>query len=375
MTLNTDMPKTRKPRLVVAGEFSAGKTRLITGLIGADVLPSNVTATALPAVWLVQGPHRMAAVDLTGATRDIDTLDGISVDDTHYVVISHPSEILENFDIIDTPGSSDPNIPNTCWERVLGFADIALWCTNATQAWRQSEKSVWEDMPAHLRGSAMLLVTHADRMPDDRMANRVLRRVQREAREYFASYDMASLIRSTDVARIRSMVSETVGALPNLAGAENPVLSQLIDQWSNNPGSTAATTPIAPKAPIAMPRRVQRKTPQQSETVMSQTTVSGEPANSDIVVLKQAPKAQEPSPAAAPERASKPAPQSLLRAAWAEMYEDFEPNDEASLLACVNEFLSLLERHGDRYLPPKAASTHPATANAAGGPNVSGSQT
>ena len=45
----------RLPRILVAGEFSSGKTQLISGLLGEAVLPSNVISTALPPIWLVSG--------------------------------------------------------------------------------------------------------------------------------------------------------------------------------------------------------------------------------------------------------------------------------------------------------------------------------
>lgn len=219
-------PGGRKPRLIVAGEFSAGKTRLINGLLGEGVLPSNVTATALPPVWIVAGDGGCLAVDLDGTTREISALDGISVSDTHYCILSHSSPFLDAFDIIDTPGNSDPNIPPESWERMLGYADMAVWCTNATQAWRQSEKSVWNEMPEHLLSRATLLVTHADRITDTRSAERVLRRVRREAAEYFDSFLMVSLLREDDLAGIRTHLQTLARDPGPLSGAPSEIVQQ-----------------------------------------------------------------------------------------------------------------------------------------------------
>ena len=38
----------RKPRILVAGEFSAGKSTIINRLLGFELLPENVTSTSLP---------------------------------------------------------------------------------------------------------------------------------------------------------------------------------------------------------------------------------------------------------------------------------------------------------------------------------------
>ncbi|QBY00666.1 hypothetical protein E2K80_07885 [Rhodophyticola sp. CCM32] len=215
----------RKPRILIAGEFSAGKTRLITGLLHDDVLPSNVTATALPPVWIVGGAPAMAAVTLSNTVKAIKSYDEVSLKDTRFIIVSHPAEILKAIDIIDTPGSSDPNISTESWEEMLSYADSVIWCTNATQAWRQSEKAFWKELPDQLVGDATLLVTHADRMPDTQMADRVLRRVQREARPFFSTFKMAALIDPRDVAGVSEMVIRDIAPRAGQLGQSNAMVA------------------------------------------------------------------------------------------------------------------------------------------------------
>jgi hypothetical protein len=240
----------RKPRIMVAGEFSAGKTRLITGLLGSQVLPSNVTATSLPPVWLISGNETRSVVNLDGAARDVETLEGISVEDTHFCLLSTPSPFLERFDIIDTPGNSDPNIPSESWERMLGYADAVIWCTNATQAWRQSEKSVWNEMPDHLRQNATILITHADRLPDDRAAQRVLRRVKREAGAYFSSFLIASLLYPDDIRRIAEHLDTVAEGLDELPGEDN----NIVEAFASS--AQAAAVKLSTATATIRPRRI-----------------------------------------------------------------------------------------------------------------------
>ncbi|MBY6154366.1 hypothetical protein KUV47_14180 [Vannielia litorea] len=319
----------RKPRVIIAGEFSAGKTRLITGLLGADVLPSNVTATALPPVWLVSGHNRIAAVDLEGNVRDLDTLKDISVEDTHYCVVSHPAEILKTFEIIDTPGSSDPGIAAESWERMMEFADMAVWCTNATQAWRQSEKSVWDELPEHLVGPALMLVTHADRMPDERTAERVMRRVRREAKKYFSHFEMASLIRPDQVERVSGTLGGIVSELSDLAGSKNPVLEELTRRWESEPAPAA---PQLPEAPKVMPKRFER-----SETAIDLAAPAFE-MGGEILRLN----VDTPTTRTATEV-------SAFRAAWNEMIEVEDASDPAAILFCVERYISMLEENGSTF--------------------------
>ena len=53
------------------------------------------------------------------------------------------TEILNLCDIVDMPGISDPNMDADVWRNMLHLADSIIWCTPATQAWRQSEAAVW----------------------------------------------------------------------------------------------------------------------------------------------------------------------------------------------------------------------------------------
>ncbi|WP_102222605.1 P-loop NTPase family protein [Acidimangrovimonas sediminis] len=237
----------RKPRLLIAGEFSSGKTQLVTGLLGDAVLPSNVTSTALPPVWLVGGAGPCLAVGADGSPREVPGIDALDVETTRYSILAHRAPILETVEIIDTPGNSDPNIPAETWQRMVSYADAVIWCTNATQAWRQSEKSVWLEMPEGLRRSATLLITHADRMPDQRAADRVLRRVRREAEPFFSHFLVASLISAADVARIGAHVREVAGSLARRPGAENNVVATAATK-------AATSLPAGPQETTARPR-------------------------------------------------------------------------------------------------------------------------
>lgn len=234
------MQELRKPRLIVTGEFSAGKTKLINGLMGRDVLPSNVTSTSLPPVWIVEGEEAVHRIDMKGKAHRIDDLSDISVEDTLACLITTTAEILTHVDIIDTPGNSDPNIPAESWERMVRFADMMIWCTGATQAWRQSEKSTVRDLPEELRAQGTLLITQADRVPDETSAAKLKRRVTRDAKDFFASIEMASLIDTDEIARLRTHVIETAKANDARPGKDFRLIESLREK------------PMPPKVPVKL---------------------------------------------------------------------------------------------------------------------------
>jgi hypothetical protein len=179
----------RKPRVALMGEFSAGKSTLSNLLIGSSPLPMKVTATQLPPVWISWGDGPAYCEDLDGETHPVDIagLSAIDPSETRMIRIFARSNILEMCDIIDMPGISDPNMESEVWERVIGKADAVIWCTHATQAWRQSEASVWESLDPALHEKSLLLVTRFDKLHGEHDRARVLRRVERETEGLFCA--------------------------------------------------------------------------------------------------------------------------------------------------------------------------------------------
>ncbi len=185
----------RKPVIALMGEFSSGKSTLLNMLVGQSILPTQVTATRLPPVWLRDGDKSPFWVDRNGDRHDvaIDDLSSVPVKEARYIRIYAISEQLEKCDLIDTPGISDPNIPTDSWINTIGYANSVLWCTHAGQAWRESERSQWEALPERLRENSLLLVTRADKIVSREDLDKINRRLQRETSDLFSSHRFISL--------------------------------------------------------------------------------------------------------------------------------------------------------------------------------------
>ncbi|MEL6293302.1 MAG: dynamin family protein [Pseudomonadota bacterium] len=177
----------RKPRIALMGEFSAGKSTLSNLLLGARPLPERVTATRLSPVWIAQGNPAAHRELLDGSEESIEVAEigDVPIEDTRVIRLFMQADMLENCDLIDCPGISDPNMPSEVWERLVPEIDAVIWCTHATQAWRQSEASVWEAMPEALRENSILLVTRFDKLTSDKDRRRVMARVERETNGQF----------------------------------------------------------------------------------------------------------------------------------------------------------------------------------------------
>jgi len=188
----------RKPRIALMGEFSAGKSTLSNLLLGSRPLPEKVTATRLSPVWMASGVQPPYRIDVDGTEElvSIDHLEEIPVEETRVIRLFFESDILDVCDLIDFPGISDPNMSTDVVERMLEEVDAVLWCTHATQAWRQSEQAVWDQMPEAVKKRSILLITRFDKLTNERDRGRVLKRVLHETKGQFGGTFPISLLQA-----------------------------------------------------------------------------------------------------------------------------------------------------------------------------------
>lgn len=262
-----------KPVVALMGEFSAGKSTLANLLIGRDYLPVQVVATRLPPVWIKHGDGAAYRVDLEGREHpvDLERLTDVPLDETTYIGLFCEEEILEQCDLIDMPGISDPNMESDVWQRVLPQANVVLWCTHATQAWRQSEAAVWATMPPELRRNSILLVTRFDKLVTEKDRKKVMGRLKRETEGLFHDCLPISLLQATLVKDDYEMWAESgaeafarklVEVLHGLPGASgvNPSPDSPPPEaravFHGVPQSTAPQPKAVPEAPRVCPRRV-----------------------------------------------------------------------------------------------------------------------
>jgi hypothetical protein len=99
------------------------------------------------------------------------------------VEVGLPHPILRNLEIIDSHGIPEPAVAN--W-RVFRRARLAIWCTVATQAWKESERSAWSQVPGIWRENGLLAVTYRDALRGDTERAKLEKRLEAETRSMFA---------------------------------------------------------------------------------------------------------------------------------------------------------------------------------------------
>ena len=191
-----EMQSRKKPRLVLMGEFSAGKSTLTNILLDKTPLPMRVTATRLPPVQISYGTPAAFAVGYDGESTEVelDKIAEVPFDETLMVNVHMESDVLQLCDLVDMPGISDPNMRHNIWESIIEPDDNVIWCTHATQAWRQSEAAIWQELSQRLSQENILLITQFDKLQNERDKKRVLKRVEHETEGLFDAIYPVSLL-------------------------------------------------------------------------------------------------------------------------------------------------------------------------------------
>jgi len=239
-----------KPVIALMGEFSAGKSTLTNLLLGAAPLPVRITATRLPPVMISAGPEGGDREDHAGDLHPLPAggLAQIAPEDTRLVRLRMEADILHLCDLIDMPGISDPNMDGRVWRDVIGAADIVIWCTHATQAWRQSEAAAWDNLPEHLQENGLLVVSRWDKLTNDRDRARVMARLRAEAGSRFRAIYPVSLLDAVEAGEDGDRWARS-GAEPFVRG-----LVDLILNGETAPQAEADMPCDPPAAPIDLAR-------------------------------------------------------------------------------------------------------------------------
>ncbi|KIC45739.1 hypothetical protein RA28_08580 [Ruegeria sp. ANG-S4] len=166
-----------------AGEFGAGKSSLANMLAGADILPTGPQHLKLPLVIVAYADAPETTVgwwDREPKTYSGIALEKAAADEPDFISVGLNTPALQDVSLFDLPGSGalDDTYKQTL--SLLEYVDCAIWCSNGTNAWRETERHLWRQVPQKLRDSSLLAVTHADLLPDETALDRVVKRLDKE---------------------------------------------------------------------------------------------------------------------------------------------------------------------------------------------------
>jgi len=172
----------RPMRVVVLGEHNSGKTTLINAILGRKLMPTAVVANTPVSVSVRYGSFANIRAQMEcGTWYEIEgssSLDGLKGRGLRSVEISAPHPLLKRFELVDTPATEDPRAS-------IQGADFVIWCTNAAQAWSETERRAWMGLPRRCRRLGVLVASHVDVLDTQQDREKVMQRLQDLAGELF----------------------------------------------------------------------------------------------------------------------------------------------------------------------------------------------
>ena len=158
-------------RIALMGEFNAGKSSLANLLVGQSMVPTlAVSNTRVPTVMRYAAVPSVIAVGDDGERLPVreGTLPDMGA--VRHLEVGLPVARLQVMEIADLPGASDPwlqpRVPDVTRLRI----DAAIWCTLGTQAWKDSERMAWLNLPGCVRQHGLLIATNKDLLHGDQEA-------------------------------------------------------------------------------------------------------------------------------------------------------------------------------------------------------------
>lgn len=108
-----------------------------------------------------------------------------------FIDITLPRDFLRRAELLESR-----LYPDDAEKKALRFAlkpmDLAIWCTLATQAWKETERQSWRRMPASLAQGALLVVTYKDAIHRLRDEEKLMARLKRDAGPFFGDIVLVS---------------------------------------------------------------------------------------------------------------------------------------------------------------------------------------
>ncbi len=175
-------------RIGFCGEISSGKSTALQAVLRRELLPDFLGLDTRPVIRVILGGEEPAVVlrhhngedAPVASTAEIEPSDGIAE-----ISITLTKDFgLGPCELVEIPPFRDGHI-EADQVRLVTECSAIVWTTIASQAWRLSEKTILDEIKAHLPKHLILVATRADKLRNDTDRTKLEGRLEKEASGYF----------------------------------------------------------------------------------------------------------------------------------------------------------------------------------------------
>ena len=176
-------------RVVVCGEVNSGKSTVINAILKGRVLPDFFGEKTRPFIHIRHGVEPSVTARFAGGREEqLDAMSSDALKEADACVLVTDATHLEGIEIIEMPFLNERDIRDDQIAFVES-ADLLVWTTIASQAWRLSEKTILDRCEKRPR-AAVLVVSRTDKLRSDEDREKLRSRMERETGDYFRSIVM-----------------------------------------------------------------------------------------------------------------------------------------------------------------------------------------
>jgi len=185
-----EKPRVRKSgswRIVVAGEFESGKSSVINAMLRGPILPCNPGLVSRPIIRITNAAKKsIEAEDTMGSAYTPTSLNDLRDNENLASCdVRVPLGLMAGVEIIEVPFHHEGGISANHLE-MIAEADLIIWVTIASQAWRLSEQAIIEGLPFHARNKSILAISRADKLRKAEDLDKIETRLQKDASKFFS---------------------------------------------------------------------------------------------------------------------------------------------------------------------------------------------
>ena len=189
-------------RVSILGTPRSGKSELVNMFVGRRLIPRDAHLPTTEFVWAAE-----EAMTVTGADGSVNRYNAINLESltdggAAFLRLELPVDILKRINLLEVVTNGAHEEIESAIDWAVRRTDIALWCS---QAFNQSEQSVWARVPDSLKDHAFLVLTKADVLSAEKvLSKRVAELESVVAEEFHSLFAVATLqaVRATSAVSV-----------------------------------------------------------------------------------------------------------------------------------------------------------------------------